>query len=535
MCGVVGSWRQDGGTVQVADLEAMLATILHRGPDDGGVWVGGQLGLGHRRLAILDLSPTGHQPMSTADGEGVIAYNGEIYNYRTLRSDLERAGVRFVGTSDAEVLLQALHTWGPEHTIPLLNGMFAFAYLDRRNNTLWLARDRLGIKHLYVAETGRELIFASEVKALLVHPGFVAKIDSAALRKRFLSKPRARDTLFEGISGLEAGSWWKIDTSGRQKHRYFDVESSLDVDCLIAAQRQGDPAEAVAAFREAFADSVKLHLASDAPLAAMCSGGVDSSLIAAFAHDDVRDLVGYVADASVGSGEGDQAERAGSHIGIRMRRIKVTQEEYLRLWPHAVRHLDEPAFNHSEPALLAVAKACRADGIKVLLTGEGADELFGGYAWHARTYQRWQRQDRLERFLPMLVSSRSRRRAADFPLLALSEPEFHRQWQRTLALDTADDLAPRRLFDRLSGIAKRPERAFLVHGFTDMLTHLPWLLHRHDHLGMAASIEMRVPFLAAEFLFAGAQGGATTPKLLDGAAKKCTEKSNHTKVYTPVC
>ncbi len=473
----------------------MLATILHRGPDDGGVWLGGQVGLGHRRLAILDLSPTGHQPMSTADGAGVLAYNGEIYNYRSLRSDLETAGIGFTGTSDAEVLLQALHAWGPERTIPLLNGMFAFAYLDRRNNSLWLARDRLGIKHLYVADTGRELIFASEVKALLAHPGFLAKIDRAALRKRFMSKPRAQDTLFEGISGLEAGSWWKIDTSGRRKHRYFDVEGSLDVDRLIEAQRQSDPSVAVTAFREAFGDSVRLHLASDAPLAAMCSGGVDSSLIAAFAHDDVQDLVGYVADAPVGAGEGDQAERAGNHIGIRMRRIKVSQEEYLRLWPHAVRHLDGPAYNQSEPALLAVAKACRADGIKVLLTGEGADELFGGYSWHAQTYQRWLMRDRLERFLPMLVSKRSRRRALDFPLSELSEAGFHRQWQRALALDTSEELAPRRLFDRLAGIAKRPERAFLVHGLSDMLTHLPWLLHRHDHLGMAASIEMRVPFL----------------------------------------
>ena len=497
MCGVVGRWRQDGGPADADEIAQMLVPIAHRGPDDSGIWCHGHVGLGHCRLSIIDLSTAGHQPMLTGDGTGVLSYNGEVYNFGELRRSLELEGVTFRSTSDAEVLLAALHRWGPERTIPLLNGMFAFAYFDRRTADLWLARDRLGIKQLYIHETAREICFASEVKALTAVARLGLRIDTGAVQRRFLGAPSATATLYEGIVGLTPGTWWKITSGGTEKCRYFDIETALDVGRLAAAQRRDGRAAEIAAVRTLLSRSVKLHLASDAPLAAMCSGGVDSSLIAAYAHDALPGVVGYVADAPVGSGEGNQAEAAGRHIGIPIRRIPIERPDYLRLWALAVRHLDGPSYHPSEPALLAVAKACRADGIKVLLTGEGADELFGGYPVHAASYRRWRRRDILAR----LTGRKTPEAWATLPIHSQAiGGSFESGMRRAIAVDPDRYLAAGRLFDRLEGIGSRAERAFLVNGFVDIGGHLAWLLHRHDHMGMAASIEMRVPFIENQLI-----------------------------------
>ena len=496
MCGIVGSWRHDGGSVDADDIERMLAPIAHRGPDDAGAWQGGRVAFGHRRLSIIDLSSAGHQPMLTADGAGVLVYNGEVYNYRELRRELEREGAEFRGHSDSEVVLEALHRWGPERAIPLFNGMFAFGYFDRRSETLWLARDRTGIKQVFVADTGRELLFGSEIKALLGHPRFAARLDEAKLLKRMAGRRRGHETLYGGVDGLRPGTWWKVTAGGIEKHPYFDLETAIDLDRLAAAHRDRDVDKQVGTFREALADSVRLHLISDAPLAVMCSGGVDSSLIAAHARDDIPSLVGYVADVPPGSGEGAAAERVGRHIGIPLRRIALSREAYLRLWPDAIHHLDGPAFHASDPALLAVTRACRADGIKVLLTGEGADELFGGYPWQYATYRRWRRRAWLLRLLPGFAGPAVRRRWQAFPLQGMRSSVEHLLWTRlSMSMDADDALLPTRLMERLSAVPDLADRAFLTHCIADMSGHLSSLLHRHDHIGMAASIEMRVPFL----------------------------------------
>jgi len=488
--------RFDGGPVNVDELEPMLRAIAHRGPDDRGVWVAEGVGFGHCRLSIIDLSAAGHQPMFSGDGMGVLAYNGEVYNYRELRSELEREGVGFVGDSDTEVVLAALHAWGPDRSVSRFNGMFAFAYFDARENALWLARDRLGIKHLYTAQSAGQLLFGSEVKALNSHPNFPAAIDISALRHRFLGSPAATETLFRGVEGLLAGSLWKVTRSGVRKQRFFEVETSIDAERLVAAHRRCDREGVVAAFRDTLAASVRMHLASDAPIAAMCSGGVDSSLIAAFAHDDVASLTGYVADVPVGHGEGNQAELAGRHIGIKMKRVGIDPPEYLRLWSDAIHFLDRPSFFPSSPALLAVARSCRRDGIKVLLTGEGADELFGGYDWHLVPYKRWKRRLWLERYLPAFASPRSRQRSRDFPLnLQRTQVGLEHSIRRAMTSNADHEFMPKRLFSVLAGAGDEADLAFLISGYKDLVGHLGGLLHRHDHMGMAASIEMRVPFV----------------------------------------
>jgi len=492
----VGGWRFDGGPVSADELDPMMRAISHRGPDDGGVWLADGVGFGHCRLSIIDLSSAGHQPMLTTDGRGVLAYNGEVYNFRELRTELEREGVSVSGGSDTEVVLAALHAWGPERSVLRFNGMFAFAYFDARESVLWLARDRLGIKPLYTAEIGGRLLFGSEVKALKAHPHVAGAIDISALHHRFLAPPTPHDTLFKDVHGLPPGCLWKVTRSGVRKQRYFEVETSIDAERLADAHRRRDRQAVVATFRDTIRASVRIHLASDVPIAAMCSGGVDSSLIAAFAHDDIAGLTGYVADVPTGKGEGNQAELAGRHIGITMKRIGIERPEYLRLWSDAIHFLDSPSYFSSSAALLAVARACRQDGIKVLLTGEGADELFGGYDWHLRPYKHWKLRLWVERYLPMLISPRSRQRARDFPL---DEPRtqagLEQNIRRAMASNANSDFMPKRLLSKLSGPADEADLAFLIGGYKDLVGHLAGLLHRHDHMGMAASIEMRVPFL----------------------------------------
>jgi asparagine synthase (glutamine-hydrolysing) len=485
MCGLVGCWRKDGDESNPDELLPMISVMRYRGPDDAGVWHAGRAALAHCRLSILDLSAAGHQPMATADGLGVLAYNGEVYNYRDLRKQLESLGVVFKGTGDTEVVLQALHHWGPATATPLFDGMFAFAYIDLREPALWLGRDRLGIKPLVVADAGRELLFASESKALLAHPRIARRVNEMALvrglAKGWLSFP---GSLFAGIEELEPGSWWKVTETGVDKHQYFHVLTALNVERLVGS-RETDPKIFVDQFRETFSRSVRLHLASDVPLAAMCSGGVDSSLITAYAKAENPAIVGYVADAPVGEGEAAQAERVGRHLGVEVRRVPVDRERFLRLWPHAVWHSDKPSMHASDPALLAVTQTCRADGIKVLLTGEGSDELFGGYKEQSQIHRRWRRMTWLMRLSPLKTH---RRRGAKWQ-------RSQHPLQRSMALYADEEFLTQRLFDRLSPIDPMPDRAFLARCFVDLYQHLSWILHRHDRLGMAASIEMRVPFL----------------------------------------
>jgi asparagine synthase (glutamine-hydrolysing) len=496
MCGVVGLWRHDGAPADAGELLPMLATIVHRGPDDSGTWQGGRVALGFQRLTILDLTLAAHQPMATADELGVLVYNGEIYNYRELRAALEREGAAFASTGDAEVVLQALHCWGPERAIPRFNGMFALAYVDRRADTLWLARDRIGIKPLAVCDTGSELLFASEAKALLAHPRMRKRPDALAISKWVLARHhRAHRSLFEGVDGLAPATWWRISAQGIEKRRYHDPFTDIDIDRLVAAG-SAEPEALAARFREAFAASVQMHLASDVPLATTCSGGFDSSLVTAYARKFAPKLHAYVADVQFADSEGARAARVCEHLGVAIRRVRVDRERYLRLWPHTVWHLDRPAVQPSDPAMLAVTQTCRADGVKVLLTGEGSDELFGGYAWHRDNYRRWKR---LEAWFWRLLPARLHRRAAEqvaaapfHGFSARREPEMFR---RLAALDPERELTPHWLMQHLARVEPASDRAFLVHCIADLYFHMSSILLRHDRIGLAASIEMRVPFL----------------------------------------
>jgi asparagine synthase (glutamine-hydrolysing) len=476
----------------------MLDAIRHRGPDDRGTWVEGACALGHLRLSILDPSARAHQPMRTADGRGVLVYNGEVYNFRGLRRALESEGAVFTSEGDTEVVLQALHRWGPARAVPRFNGMFAFAYRDLRDDSLWLARDRFGIKSLSVVERGGVLLIASEIKALLAHPGMTPQADRSRVIS-FLLQGRGdhRESVFEGIRTIEPGTLHRVRGEATEVTHHHDLLGAVDVDRILAARSQ-TLAEAVDATREVLTNSVRLHLQSDAPLATMCSGGVDSSLITALAKVERPEVGAYVADVGGEAGEYEKARRVADHLAVPLRRIPVDREAFLRAWPSAAWHLDAPSTHPSDVAQLLVVRACRDDGIKVLLTGEGADELFGGYPWYVTTQTLWRKARRRAR-LPWPFRVPWSRRWKHWRGLPHAYVRFRKdaRMRRRFMAAVGSEIEVRRLAvaEHLARIQPPEDRALLVHQLDDLRSYLGWILHRHDRIAMAASVEARVPFL----------------------------------------
>ena len=497
MCGIAGVWRKRDpiGSGDLSDVACMMQALAHRGPDDHDSWNNARLSLGHRRLAIIDPSPAAREPMLTASGDGVLCYNGEVYNYRSLRKALEAEGLTFRTVSDTEVVLQALHHWGPEKAVPLFDGMFAFAYFDARDNALWLARDRLGIKPMSVAETGDRLLFASEDKAILACADFPRRVDARELTLRLAWQCRDSSySVFDGIERLPPAGLWKISRDGIEKHRYWHVLDVLETGRIVG-DRASD-AEHMATLQARIEESVELHCIADTSLASACSGGIDSGLITALAKRFRPEMHGYVVDPKLGISEAEDAERTGRRVGVSLRRVPVDRDRFFELWPRAVWHLETDGWHASHAGLLALAEQCRADGVKVLLTGEGSDELFGGYKWQASSMKLWRRS-----WLQSMFQSKTRR---DRKFAMLRRAPFRNSigraspWDRNIvqrALSPELNFLQTKLFDRLEGVAPLDDRAFLASCFYDLYSHLQDLLHRHDRLSMAASVELRVPFL----------------------------------------
>ncbi|AZO11689.1 MULTISPECIES: asparagine synthase (glutamine-hydrolyzing) [unclassified Mesorhizobium] len=496
MCGIAGVWRKRApiGAGDRSDIARMMQALAHRGPDDHDSWSNARLALGHRRLSIIDPSPAAREPMLTAARDGVLCYNGEVFNYRSLRKNLEAEGLQFRTVSDTEVVLLALHHWGPDKAVPLFDGMFAFAYFDARDGALWLARDRLGIKPMSFADTGQRLLFASEDKAILACAGFALKADAREITLRLAWQSRDSSfSVFDGIERLPPAGLWKITEDTVEKRRYWHVLDVLDTSRIVG-DRTSD-AEQMAALAGLLEQSVELHCIADANLATACSGGIDSGLITALARRYRPRMHGYVVDPKLGRSEAGSAERTGRHVGVSLRRVPIDRDGFFDLWPRAIWHLESDGWHASVAGLLALADRCRADGVKVLLTGEGADELFGGYKWQASTMRLW-RPSWLRRLL--------RSKSVDRKFAQLRRAPFRNSigrgspWDRNIvlrALSPELNFLQTKLFDRLEGVNPESDRAFLASCLYDLYSHLQDLLHRHDRLSMAASVELRVPFL----------------------------------------
>lgn len=520
MCGICGLLRLGDAPLEPPGdlLDRMTDSLAHRGPDDRGTWVGGKAALGARRLAVIDLSPAGHQPMASADGAVVLVHNGEVYNFRELE---RRHGLRsrhaFRSGTDTEVLLHLYRERGME-MVPELNGMFAFALWDDRERALYLVRDRYGIKPLFWQRDGDHLRFASEIKALLVDPRVRRRVSLQALSDYLaLGYVPGPQTAFEGIQEVPPGHWMRVGPDGSTTlRRYWDLRFEED------EALRGD--EVAVRALELMDEAVQRRLVSDVPLGVLLSGGLDSSAVAALMSRHLREpirtyTVGFE-DASFD--ERGAARRVAHHLGAIHREVVVTPGMVRELLPAYLRWIDEPYADGSAIPTWYVSALAKED-VTVLLSGEGGDEAFAGYDTHAAfkaaEMGRWvPRGLRTGLLAPLagLMPVSHRKLSLEFRVkrflggLDLSPVDAHLWWrvvldeQRRRALfapAVLEAMTPepperwfREVFDR-SGARDTLNR--LLH--VDSAVFLPDdLMIKNDRMTMAHSLEARVPFTDPE-------------------------------------
>lgn len=527
MCGISGlidSSRRSGGQALHEAALRMADALYHRGPDDGGTWEDAAAGiaLSHRRLSILDLSPLGHQPMTSACGRYIATFNGEIYNFKALRKELEGMGRRFRGRSDTEVLLSSVSAWGVEPAVTRFNGMFAIAVWDREERLLHLVRDRMGEKPLYYGWIGKTFVFASELKAFRTYPQFPASIDRSAvalfLRHNYIPAPYS---IYDGISKVVPGSIVTVAPDPAlplSVRPYWSVARAKEEG--RANPFMGTDAEAIKTLDALLRDAVGLRMEADVPLGAFLSGGVDSSTIVALMQAQssrpVRTFsIGFHEAAY---NEAPHAKKVADHLGTDHTELYVSPAEAMQVIPRLPALYDEPFSDSSQIPTFLVSELTRRQ-VKVALSGDGGDELFAGYERYFLSADLWNKVDavpvpvrrlaagvltRLTPHMPRLPSRLQRRlsggrlqKLADI-LTAESLEALYRtivsHWNRpaSVALHSFEPMTA--LTDR-SGWAQSSDpfdRMMLL----DMRSYLPDdILVKVDRASMAVSLEARVPLL----------------------------------------
>jgi asparagine synthase (glutamine-hydrolysing) len=487
MCGIAGIFNVNGAPVSVSVLKRMTDAVAHRGPDGEGVWTSSFVGFGHRRLAILDLSPLNHQPMQSTDGSVILVYNGEIYNFQNIRVELEARGYQFRSAGDTEVLLNAYHAWG-EECVSHFNGMFAFAIWDHHQQRLFLARDRYGIKPLYYHFSGGALLFGSEVKSLLCHPGFSSRVDLAALNEYFSFQNIFTDrTLFEGVKLLPAAHTLSIslgDPDSLRVKRYWDFE--------FCESDAGSEEEYLEELHRLFDQAVNRQLVSDVEIGSYLSGGMDSGAVTCVAGKSFRNLKTFTGGFDVSSASGLEAgfdERAKAEF--LSNRYKTEHYEVVlkagdmeRVMPKLIWHLEDLRVGQSYPNYYVSRLASRF--VKVVLSGAGGDELFAGYPWR---YYRAVVNDTPEHHVDKYYNY-WQRLIPDSLKPRFFQENFHDQ---ILSRDTKDIF--RGVMNGQYQAASSPSDYVNRSLYFEIKTFLHGLLVVEDKLSMAHSLETRVPFL----------------------------------------
>jgi len=484
MCGITGILNFDQQPVSSSKIKLMTDSIIHRGPDGEGQWTDNHIGLGHRRLAIIDLSPAGHQPMQTRDGRYILTYNGEVYNFKELRIELESLGYQFHSNTDSEVVLNAFAEW-KDRCVEKFNGMFAFAIWDKKNQKLFLARDRYGIKPLYYYKTNQTIVFGSEIKAIIQSGLCRFLLDKEALIEYLTFQNFFTDkTLFKNVKMLLPGHYACIETSGRMNvKQYWDFNFNGDLKI--------SEAEAVEEIERLFKQAVQRQLISDVPINSYLSGGIDSGAITMVASKLLPNMKTFTIGFDLSSASGlelnfDEREKA-EHTSY------LAQTEHYEMVLKAgdmekcienyVWHLEEPRVGQSYPNYYAAKLASKFG--KVVLSGCGGDELFGGYPWRYffcderrsfddfidQYYLKWQR----------LVSNSKLKQL----LLPIWE-EVQDVWTKNIFAD---------IFNPVKKAYLHKDDYLNQSFYLEAKTFLHGLLVVEDKLSMAHSLETRVPFL----------------------------------------
>lgn len=390
MCGIVGFIETSGQHCSDTALITRMATQLsRRGPDAEGVWSDAKDGvaLGHRRLAIVDLSENGHQPMWSRNGRWVMVYNGEIYNFLELRAELEQVGIQFTGESDSEVLLEAIALWGIEKTLSWINGIFALAIFNTETKQLYLVRDRLGVKPLYYGVVGGTFFFGSELKAFKPHPAWQPELSrssvSAYMRGGYMP---SNQCIWKDMAQVVPGSFIHIDTRSltQSHHVYWDLHSVFEKGYETQQNFAQSDKEAIENLEFLLNDAVKRQLISDVPLGAFLSGGIDSSIVASLMQSNMMSpaktfSIGFFSDEY---NEAQHAKKVAEHLGTDHTQLYITPEDALEIVPNISELYDEPFADSSQIPTYLVSKLASKD-VKVSLSGDGGDEMFGGYSRYA--------------------------------------------------------------------------------------------------------------------------------------------------------
>lgn len=487
MCGLAGHVAAPGAVADAAAVERMVAALRHRGPDGEGVEVAGQVALGHTRLAIVDPTPAGRQPMASGDGRLLLTYNGEVFNHLELRAEL---GGPWRSGCDTETLVRAWSAWGPE-AVSRFNGLYAFAVLDRERRRLWLVRDRFGVKPLYWARHDGGILFASEQRALLeagVARAVRTDVLAHALARAWANGPL---TPIEGIRRVLPGSLVEIDldTLSARELEWYDPLAAVDAE-RMRALAEWDRERALAEVERELRASVERRLMADVPVGVMCSGGIDSTLTTAYANDAQPGILAF--NASIADQpEHDEhafATRAAELIGCGLHTVRMTGADWRRDFVGVVTHIEYPLTHPSSVPMAQIAGLARDSGVKVLLSGEGADELLAGYPWlNLHEHGDFLGRDRPHERLLRPVVRWWQRRGGDwpgrYPVPGPGEAVNGYEREQVERADRAysHESGPRRRLDTAIGALPR--------------LYLPHLLNRQDKATMRHSIETRTPFL----------------------------------------
>ncbi len=487
MCAIVGIANLNGAPAEHASLQRMTDAVAHRGPDGEGHFVDGAVGLGHRRLAIIDLSPAGRQPMATDDGRYVITYNGEVYNFRELRVELEALGWQFRSRTDSEVLVKAFAQWGAD-CLRRFNGMFAFAILDRRTRQLFLARDRYGIKPLYYWSNGTTFLFGSEVKSFMEQPAFSKRLNLPGLVEYMTFQNFFTDqTLLEGVHLMPAGSHMCVNVATgtvSPPTTYWDFN-------FTDSGGAGDANEYLEELDRLFSQAVSRQLVSDVDIGAYLSGGMDSGSVTAIASRQLTHMKSFTcgfdlhsaAGLELGYDERRQAEYMSHLSKTEHYEMVLKAGDMERCMTKLAWHLEEPRVGQSYPNFYIAQLASKF--VKVALSGTGSDELFGGYPWR---YYRAVVNNDFEHYVDKYYGFWQRLLPGE-----AASAIFKPVWSQVKHVSTRAVF--RGVFQTHAPELSRPEDYINHSLYFEAKTFLHGLLVVEDKLSMAHSLETRVPFL----------------------------------------
>ena len=491
MCGIFGIVNTSSKEAPaLAKLKTSLKLLQHRGPDASGTYSANGFGFAHARLSLVDLDPRSNQPFWEESGRYCLIYNGEIYNFKALRTELEKKGVSFITSGDTEVLLKGLIHLGADALLPRLEGMFAFAFYDKQNDSMILARDRFGMKPLYVYEDSQSFIFSSEIKAM--RPWIAFNADQFSISSYLLGfgGPTKGATFYQGVRSIEPGSVIKFCKGKVTTYdQFFKISDFLDP-VAIDELSSLSPTKIVDMADELLFASVEKHMFADAKVGAFCSGGVDSSLLMAMAQKQHKDLAIFHANVKGQWSEHHAAVSLAKHLGLELCSIDIEEQDFVDRLPQVMYHYEHPyTHNPNSAALMMVAQLAKDQGVTGLLSGEGSDECFLGYPWLGRKrLEDWYHA--MGRNLRAVVHKIPELGVIIWPSAGNSSEIARTMFNRCEVSD--DEIRNREAYD---AIASGKTSIHTVTTLDYLNYQLRTLLHRNDSMGMAASIEARFPIL----------------------------------------